>query len=246
MVLEQCVRQHAWECADAEKPVDPDAVRLSIRYATGLRSIRKTRALEHALTELEEIQLLLRIATPDAEINILRQAFILLMTAFDATVFDLVRAKLRNDFFSLIGKFGKQEKVSLPEIGDAGSFDAFRDGIIEDQLKKRYIKDLLVVLDSLGIKCTDEPAGDSFGHLIEMVLRRNVHVHNRGLVDERYLERDTLSDKPKFNLYNLSLGQAAVIDEDYWESANRLCEGCVERVAGWASRRLFSNQGVPG
>jgi len=181
VVLQQCLHQHAWQCADAEKPLDPDAVRLSIRYATGLRSIRKIRALENALKKMDDIRLLLRVATPHAEINILRQGFILLMTAFDAAVFELVRVKLRNGFFSLIGMFGKQEKVSLQEISQAGSFDDFRDEIIEDQMKKRYVKDLLIILDTLGLKCSDEPAGDSFGHLIELVLRRNVHVHNRGL-----------------------------------------------------------------
>ena len=74
-----------------------------------------------------------------------------------------------------------------------------------------------------------------FGHLIELVLRRNVHVHNRGVVDERYLERDQQTGKARFNLYNWNLGQAAIIDELYWESANRLCKGCVERVADWAA-----------
>ncbi len=157
------------------------------------------------------------------------------MTAFDAAVFDLVRVKLHNDFFGLIGMFGKQEKVSLQEIGEAGSFDEFRASIIDDQMKRRYVKDLLIILDTLGLKCSDESTGDSLGHLIELVLRRNVHVHNRGIVDERYLERDDKPGKAKYNVYPLKLGENAVIDEAYWESANRLCKGCVERIADWVA-----------
>jgi hypothetical protein len=181
-ILSRCVRQHEWQCADAEEPLDEDMVRQSIQYATGVRSVRKIRALEHARKNLTDMQVLLRLVSPDAEINILRQGFILLMTAFDAAVFDLVRIKLRKDFFALIGAFGKSEKVSLQEISEAGSFESLRDQVVEKQLKIRYVKDLLGLLQGLGVKCVHEANGDTFGHLIELVLRRNVHIHNRGIV----------------------------------------------------------------
>lgn len=124
---------------------------------------------------------------------------------------DLVRAALRKRFFELIVAFGKQEKVTLQEIGEAGSLSALRDQIIEDQLKRRYIKDLLFLLDGLGVKCVDETTGARFVQLVEMVLRRNLHVHNRGIVDERYLDRDQHGN-PRYNLYNLKAGQLAPID----------------------------------
>ncbi len=66
---------------------------------------------------MEDIRPLLRVATPHAEINILRWGFILLITDFKAAVFDLVRLKLRSEFFGMIGRFGKQEKAPLQEIG---------------------------------------------------------------------------------------------------------------------------------
>jgi hypothetical protein len=232
-ILSRCVRQHEWQCADAEEPLNQDMVRQSIRYATGVRSVRKIRALEHARKSLTDTQVLLRLVSPDAEINILRQGFILLMTALDAAIFDLVRIKLRKDFFALIGAFGKSEKVSLQEISEAGSFESFRDQVIEKQLKIRYVKDLLGLLQGLGVKCVHEANGDTFGHLIELVLRRNVHIHNRGIVDERYLERDQ-QGTPKNNLYNLNLGDVATIDEAYWERAVRLCRCCVDWMAVWA------------
>jgi hypothetical protein len=194
---------------------------------------RKLDRLRFVLVRLGDLDLLSRLLSSDAQVGVLRQGFILLMTTFDAAVFDLVRVKLRKGFFALIGVFGKQEKVSLQEIGEGGTFEAFRDGIIEEQLKKRYLKDLLFILEALDVKCTDEGAGDRFVQLIEMVLRRNVHVHNRGVVDERYLERDQ-NGRPKYNLYNLSLGDVACIDESYWELANRLSTQCVTNVAAWA------------
>jgi hypothetical protein len=204
----------------------------AISIVMDIKRQAKGGSLQNILDQFEELRLIARVATPDAEISVLRQGFILLMTAFDAAIFDLMRVKLRKDFFSLIGVFGKQEKVSLQEISDAGNFEVFRDGIIEKQLKQRYVKDLLFILEALPVKCTDEVASDRFLQLIELVLRRNVHVHNRGVVDERYLERDQ-NGRPKYNLYNLHLGEVAPIDEPYWEMANRLCSGCVSRVTDW-------------
>jgi hypothetical protein len=122
--------------------------------------------------------------------------------------------------------------VSLETIGEAGSFDAFREQVIEEQLKKRYVKDLLCLLNGFGAPCIDEAAGERFVQLIELVLRRNVHVHNRGVVDDRYLEKD--GGAPKYNPYGLKVGDVARIDEAYWETAARLLSGCVRRLAVWA------------
>jgi hypothetical protein len=153
------------------------------------------------------------------------------MTAFDAAVFDLVRVALRRRFFDLIGKFGKQEKVTVDWIGSCGSFETVRDRMIEDQLKRRYVKDLLSLLHGMGVQCVKE--GEQFVRLIELILRRNLHVHNRGVVDERYLEREQ-GAKPKFNLDNLKVGDVAQIDSQYFHTADQLCGGCIELLARWA------------
>jgi hypothetical protein len=171
--------------------VNPDLIDNAIRWAVYIKTKRRLNTLRFIKDRFAEVQLAARVADPQAEINVLRQGFILLMTAFDAAVFDLVRVALRNRFFALIGSFGRQEKVSLERLGSFGNFEAFRDQIIEEQLKVRYLKDLLFLLNGLDVNCVDEGAGDRFADLIELVLRRNVHVHNRGRVDERYLERDS-------------------------------------------------------
>lgn len=228
--------QEAERMGDNEAP--PEATRILIRDAVEhvrhIRVERREDALLYVQSRFREIKLLARVAAPGAEINLLRQGFILLMTAFDAAVFDLVRAALRKRFFELISAFGKQEKVTLQEIGEAGSLGVLREQIIEDQLKRRYIKDLLFLLDGLGVKCVDEAAGAKFAQLIELVLRRNLHVHNRGVVDERYLDRDQHGN-PRYNLYNLRAGQLAPISEAYWDMANDLCAQAVQRIAAWAA-----------
>lgn len=189
---------------------------------------------------LADIKMLARTQHPAAEINTLRQCFILLMTAFDAAVFDLVRIALRADFFNLIQAFdkGDKERVSLADIGAAGSFEAFRSSVIESQLKRRYLKDLLFLVQSFGIAVTKAPS--DFPRLIETVLRRNLHIHNRGIVDARYL--DIEGGKPKYNLFNLSLGDVAVITQDYWQNVLRLTGDAIDIIATWVKGLANSHE----
>jgi hypothetical protein len=164
-------------------------------------------------------------ASPNSEIHIYRQGLILLMTTFDVAVFDLARAALRADFFGLISKFGN-DKLSLQEIGAFGDLDALRDGIIEQQLKKVFIRELLFLLQKMGATLTDSK--DRFPELIEIVLRRNLHVHNRGFVDEKYLEGN-------FNIYELKLGDFAVVDWSYFLQAVELLTETVKQISRWVA-----------
>jgi hypothetical protein len=212
-----------------ETEADLARIEQGIKQAIACKRARKLGSLLAVKDEWDQVQLLARSTRPDAVINVLRQSFILLMTAFDAAIFDLVRVALKRRFFALASAFGKKgEKLSFQELTSHGSFEAVRDHIIETQLKKCYVKDLLFLLrDPWGVDCVDPAAGDKYERLIEFVLRRNVHVHNRGVVDQRYLDEEK-------NLDGLAIGEVAVIDQAYWERANRLCKGCVERVAAWA------------
>lgn len=170
--------------------------------------------------------------TPDAEINVLRQGFISLMTIYDATIFDMIRVALKSDFFALISVLGKSDKVSLEELGQYSSFEDFRDEVIEDQLKPKYLKDILFILNSLGVPLVKQEGEDRFIHLLELVLRRNIHIHNKGRVDERHLGREQ-NGTPRYNIYNLALRDMACIDQGYWNLANRLCRNCVVSVSDW-------------
>ena len=170
---------------------------LAMENARHVWFIQRIDAMVYARQQFEEIEVLARMAAPDAEINVFRQGFILLMTAFDAAVTDLTRLALRGRFLEFASAVGKHERLTLESLGEAGTFPAFRDWIIEEQLKKRYVRDLLALLQSLGFAPVDEARGDRPVQLIELVLRRNIHVHNRGVVDERYLDADPATGKPR-------------------------------------------------
>jgi hypothetical protein len=173
---------------------------------------------------------------PEKHTGIYRQGFILLMTLFDSTVFDLARFALQRNFFGLIATFGKKEKASYEWIGQHRDFDALRESIIDELLKQRYIKDLLFEFSELGVTVTGD-VGEGFPRLIEMVLRRNIHLHNRGRVDGRYLEGAECG-RPKWNLDGLELGEYARIDREYWIRASDLCGRYVDRLASWITKVL--------
>lgn len=197
----------------------------SLRRARRYKINGRINALYDLQDRFSEIEFVAKTTKPGASTSAFRQGFITLMALFDAAVFDLVRLALRNRFFEL-GRALSKDKFQIQEIVDQGSFDAFRDEIINTQLKKHYLKGLLGLLcDSWKVKCVDPGCNDKHERLIEMVNRRNVHIHNRGVVDEDYL---------KMNLDSLKIGDSALIDEAYWKKSKELTSYCVKQIASWA------------
>lgn len=163
---------------------DDDAIRRSFRAGLIARSQRPQRYtmkvfLEHlpeffryrhhentmsALTFIlitgPELLLRIKASTPGSTTHIHRQGFILLMTAFDATMFDLTRIAIQQNFFHFARHLGKdeqnKEKKTLVDMADAGSFDKLRNDIVEEQLKRRYLKDIISLLDKAGVRLADE------------------------------------------------------------------------------------------
>ena len=205
----------------------------TFKYASYIHKSKTAYNLETALVTIDELEVISQSLQPGDMLNIYRQAFIVLLTAFDATIFDLMRVALRQDFFRLIGAIGKKETLSLRDLSNYQSFEQLRDSTIEEQLKTRYLKDILLLLDNQQVELVDASSDQKLWHLVELVLRRNLHMHNRGVVDRRYLE--TKDDgTPRFNVYGLSEGDTAEIDNTYWFGACKLCLDCVDRVALWA------------
>jgi hypothetical protein len=198
---------------------------------------RKLGAADQLDRALDKLDLTIRFLRPDAEVHVWRQGFINLMTVFEASVFDITRLAFHNDFFRVLKGFTVNrkpgEKLSLQELSSFGSYDVFQNSTIESQLRGVYLKELLFILRSLGADGVATPAEPHFATLIELVLRRNVHIHNRGRVDEGYLMKDHEGTQ-LFNLYGLQFGALAIIDDSYYATAVDTCSLCVKLLAEWA------------
>lgn len=163
-----------------------------------------------------------------AVVNLFRQGFLLLMTAFDAAVFDLTRAAIAKRFDTLAPSFAvKDKKYGIPEISRWVSSGDLTAAITEELVRSKRLQSLLQELEAKHITLVDTAGGKKNERLIEIIRRRNVHVHKRGLVDEEYVA--------DFNLDNLSVGDLAAIDDAYFAEANAYCQFCVHQLAGWAA-----------
>lgn len=224
---------------NSDGPLPPELLKEIIQEAFQVivynRNVENVQRLEYVHAKFDHIRVAVSLSMLEADLNILRQAFILLMTAFDAAIFDLVRQAIKNNFFALISVFGKDAKESKLTLKDMKRFESmedFADDLIESQLKTRYLRDLLYTLDQQGLQLFDRKVGATLGKLVELVLRRNIHVHNRGRVDERYFDRDE-NGKPRMNIFQFKLGELAIIDRAYWQDCIAMCKFCVDAVADW-------------
>ena len=185
---------------------------------------------------LKHIGIMIKMSSKDEQLSIVRQGFILFMTVFDATIFDLMRIALNKNFFKLIGFFGKNDKISLDTLNNYNTFDDLKNSLIEKQLKKKYIKDVLLILEKINVNLTEDKKKDDLAKLVELILRRNVHIHNRGIVDERYLDKN-IEGIPQFDVYGFKLDDYARIDNKYWKEAIRLSKNCVAGITDWIENK---------
>ena len=116
-----------------------------------------------------------------------RLAFISLIAAFEADLFDLARLALQRGFVKLASKFDRTAKIQFSEIEVYSSLDEMRDGVVDAKLDQATITTVLSFIKSCNMPCVDTSAGYSFGHILELIARRNAHLHNRGRVDDHYL-----------------------------------------------------------
>ncbi|MBQ8198962.1 MAG: hypothetical protein IJZ76_06010 [Lachnospiraceae bacterium] len=173
--------------------------------------IEDMRSYEH---ELSEYMTLFNVMDYKSPLNIYRQSFILLMTAFDAAVFDITEVILNNHFFEFCNanESALKDGYKLKEIARFGSFDKLKADIIAKILKDNYASGLLKMLYKYNTDYfIDEDNGSDYYNIIcEIIARRNLHIHKRGIVDEDYFSQ------AQGNSYNFNIGDIAYIRSEYY------------------------------
>ncbi len=144
-------------------------------------------------------------------INIYRQSFILLLTTLDAAVFDAVEIIIKADFFVFIkASDDMNESFKLKDIVQTGSFDTFQENIIKNILKQNYATGLLKMLYKYNKNYFVVNGTDQYRNICEIIARRNLHIHKRGIVDQGYFEQS------QGNPFGLSCGDIAYIKGSYY------------------------------
>lgn len=176
------------------------------------------------LQELKNIEKLFRLIDTKNNINIYRQAFIQLVALFDAFVFDIIRIHFLNNFFVWLKLF-ENDTVKLHDIAECNTFDDFENSIVGKKLKSVYLKDLMNILKNHNPDLFIMDGESKYVNFIEMINRRNCHIHNNGVVDNSYLGISKNNEKPAYNIYGFGLGSYAEIEQSYFNMClNDCCE----------------------
>lgn len=153
--------------------------------------------------------------------NVYRQCFIQTMAYFDNCIFELFECCMKKDYFFWLNKF-KNSSIKTHDMATFSTFETFRDSHISELLKNCYVKDLLLILKNVDSNIFCENGKDVFSEIQELIGKRNVHIHNNGIVDNSYIEG--------FNIYGKVEGEVLIIDEEVLQRTQQLTSYIVQEV----------------
>ena len=189
-----------------------DDIQKAIRVAPMLYSAKLNEQLDEQENNISRLMATVDLLDTRLNTNIYRQSFISLFSIFDAYVFDYLKAFFTNNadqletFFKTDTK--EKTKLSVEEVLKFGSLVDLKSSIVEQRFDGKYIKQILCLVRA------HKPQvfyNIDYPKMMEMVNRRNIHIHNRGYADARYIEN--------FNIYGLDHGDYAQISKQYFLDA---------------------------
>ena len=163
--------------------------------------------------EMDEYMTLYSVLDIKSPLCIFRQSFILLMTSFDAAIFDIAEVIITEHFFEFCKKNVEllSNQYKLKDIINEGSFEKFQLKMVGSILKNNRAAALLRMLHQYREDYFILEEIDIYQEICEIVARRNVHVHKRGIIDQDYCEH------AKGFMGNLRPGDMAYIGGKYYK-----------------------------
>lgn len=173
--------------------------------------------------ELEEYY---KIIDNNSQTNVYKQSFISVMANFDAIIFDITEIFLEQYFFKYIGYFepkNNEAKISLGKFEKYNDFDEMKKDVILNILSSLYAK--TVIEKICKIERNEILNEEELKKIYEIFERRNIHLHNRGKVDQKYVIGR--------NLYDLREDDYAIIDRKYYEDTKISITNFLNRYCIW-------------
>ena len=90
--------------------------------------------------------------------------------------------------------------------------------------KKKHTFEIVEALYQYNSKLFDVNGVDSYNNILEMIQRRNIHVHRRGVVDGAYFS------KGNGKSFGLSVGDYAAIDYEYFLNSCEILRGVISNL----------------
>lgn len=172
---------------------------------------------EEILIDLKTLKTLYQVFDDDNKINIYRQAFILVMTAFDAFINEFAKDILVNKFDEFISEIGKDKpKITYDDVIVYSTIIEFKKAMVEKHVESIKLTSLVKIVSKICsyIFVGDNLNSDIYKTILEMISRRNVHIHRCGICDNQYFIN------AEGNPFNLKKDDYIAIDKYYYQ-------GCV-------------------
>lgn len=140
--------------------------------------------------------------------NIFRQSFINIFSIFDAYIFESLKLyfckkpqELEN-FLEI--KNNDKVKVNIEDVLLFENIDELKESMIHKQFDGKYLSEIIRKLKKFNSALFSEI---DYPALMEMIERRNIHLHNKGFADSKYCT--------SFNIYKFNIGDYVYIDSEY-------------------------------
>ena len=119
------------------------------------------------------------------------------------------------DIYDLAEKIKYEKKYTIKDIVNYNSFNDFMENTVDEMVAGKYAADLLEILYNYNDSLFHIDGNNIFPSVLEMVQRRNLHIHKSGIVDEKYFT------KGNGGSLGLSNGDYAIIDKIYYVQASK-------------------------
>ncbi|MBU5307938.1 hypothetical protein KQI18_09070 [Clostridioides mangenotii] len=164
--------------------------------------------IESKLDKLKTLKTLYQVFDDYNKINIYRQSFILAMTAFDAFIKDYAKEVFLYDFEKFVKEIKKEkQKIDYSEILIHDTIEDFKRAKVEEYVEDISLTKMVKIINKINSFLNNI---NSYKGLLEMISRRNIHIHKGGICDKKYIET------AEGNIYNIGLNEYISIDKNYY------------------------------
>ena len=185
-----------------------EQIKQIIESAYIIKDYRVNAEMEEQDEIVNSLKTTIKLVDNSSSSNIFRQSFINVFSIFDVYVFEYLKqffyAKPDELEKFLDIKNNEKVKITLDDILYFDSIEDLKISMVQKQFAGRYLSELVNKLYKYKPNIFIDI---EYPMLMEMIERRNIHLHNKGFADNKYCS--------SFNIYKMNLGDYAYIDSEY-------------------------------
>lgn len=168
----------------------------------------KNKKLYEEEISIESLKTSINLVNNASTSNIFRQSFINIFSIFDAFVFENLKmyfCKKPQDLEKFLEiKNTEKIKITIDDVLLYKNIEELKANMIHKQFDGKYLSEIIKRLKSYN---PDLFSGIDYPTLMEMIERRNIHLHNKGYADYKYCT--------SYNIYRFNIGDYVYIDSKY-------------------------------